>query len=107
MFIESPKKYAVSHYLIRIVGTLNIFSLILSIYSREYYRALTDLGFRSVLLNWYWISSLVLPLIVGIEAWFLRSRQNKELAWDIVIALVWFFLWWSIVFYAITHPAWL
>ena len=105
---KSPLKYRLSHLVVRLVAVLNIANLIFSSLYPAYFQTLR----RLQLLNWEmaeWLiaSSLLLPLYVALEAWWMRNARSerREMLVDAALALAWFFTLWGFVLYGWMHCA--
>ena len=102
-------KYLILHVVIRAVVAVNLLHLLLLNY-QPYFRA-ADSFFRrrsrgvngSVDFKWMTVSSVLLPLCVGLVTWLLRRdrRESRSLIVDWLAVIVWFFSWWGFILYSI------
>jgi hypothetical protein len=95
-------RYRLSHLVVRVVATVNIAHLLLLGY-RPYFRAANHfLGWIDI--KWMIASSLLLPLYVGFETWWMfgaEPSQKKPLLIDWVVAVIWLVMWWAFVLYSL------
>jgi len=91
--------YKLSHLAIRIITTIHIVHLLLSYYP-PYFQAETRLFPRGGDLYWMMASSLLIPLYVGFETWWMfgaQPSQKRALLIDWLLAVLWFAIWWVVV----------
>jgi hypothetical protein len=93
-------KYRISHVGLRVIASINIFHLLLTFYP-PYFHAEIRLFPKGGDLYWLMGSSIVLPLYVGFETWWMfraHSSQKKALLIDWLLAVLWFVIWWIFMF---------
>jgi hypothetical protein len=97
---EESMRYKVLHFLIRILSAVSMAGLGIAILAPEYEPSRL-LHLQGVIWKWYLLSSLALPLSVGLGASWMRTAtsQAKALLVDWVFALMWFFMWWFALLY--------
>jgi hypothetical protein len=103
--VEQSRKYWLSHLIVRLVVGLN-FAHLLLMYYHPYFRAARNIFHRGGDVYAMMISSLLLPLYVGFETWWMfeaKPSQTRALIIDWAAIVVWFVLLWGIVVYARTH----
>lgn len=100
--VTSHLKYQLSHLAIRLIVLVNITHLLLSGY-HPYFRATTRI-FRNLFdLHWMTVTSVILPLYVGFEAWWILRKdrsQVKEVLIDAALAIAWFLIWWGFLLHS-------
>lgn len=104
---EYPFKYQLSHLVVRIIVIMNITHLWLS-GRTGYFQATKRLFPNGFDVKWMLASSLILPLYVLLEMWWMlrtgSSRsKTKGLLIDGGLALLWFVVWWGFLLYGLTH----
>jgi hypothetical protein len=102
-----PLKYRISHLALRLIATVNIAHLFFATISQNYFLAAKRF-FHSADVTWMIVSSIVLPLYVLFEIWWMRGTgpspaKRKELLLDTGISVVWFLICWGFVLYSWTH----
>ena len=97
----------ISHSIVRALTVLNLVTVIAEVYYYEFFR---KAGVERLMLKWYFASSLILPIYVGLEVWWMGRAESKQLVVDAVFAIVWFLVWWGLFFYfvyVLSHRVWL
>jgi len=102
-------KYRLAHLVVRIITIVNIAHLLMLGY-QPYFRAANHL-LGWIDLKWMLVSSLLLPLYVGFETWWMfgaAPSQKRALVIDWVLAGLWFVIWWTEVLYSLYryYPFW-
>lgn len=93
---ESPLSYRVSHLVVRVIATINVVHLLLGYYP-PYFQAELRVFPGAVDIYWMLASSLLIPLYVGFETWWMfraQPSQKRAIMIDWLFATVWFVLWW-------------
>lgn len=106
---EEISRYACSHWAVRIVVLINFTQLALGEFLPVYHLTLGR-SLNYVVVMWFAISSLLLPLyVIGEAFWMLKnsSQERKAILLDAVFVITWFVVWWSGVLYALMHTVWL
>lgn len=99
--------YWISHLIVRSIVVLNLATVIGEFY---YYEVLRHAGLEGAIIKWYIASSLILPIYVGLEIWWMGRAESKALLVDAALAIVWFLTWWGIflyLVYVLSHRVWL
>lgn len=113
---ESSFKYKLSHWVVRLIATVNSADMILGTFLPAYYQIVRQLHLdHPVVIYWYGVSSLLLPVYVVIQAWWILKtasevqarRELKAILIDAIFAATWFVILWSIALYTLTHTVWL
>jgi hypothetical protein len=102
-----------SHRSVRMIATLTLLDLAVMPIADRYYpsraHSLANTGLGKTLIFWAIAASLLLPLYVGIEVWWMRKSEaaskNRDLWVDAVLAFACFFLFCCFVLYSWTHYA--
>ncbi len=104
---ERPVQYRLSHLVVRLIAAINLADLGLATLYPPYFHALDRTYLGEVMVKWEIASSLLLPLFVGFEAWWMRKSKLESRASliDTAFAAVWFLVLWIGVAYACTHHA--
>lgn len=93
----------ISHLIVRLVAAINLALWGLMTYP-PYFRAIGGGRLGHTTGVWFLLSSVLLPLYVALEAWWLRKKsQNRALWIDAAFAAVWFSVFWSAVLYGLGH----
>lgn len=87
----------ISHFLVRIISLSNVFTLVLDVVVPEY-RVAHRLHLAP---QWYLGSSLILPLYVALERWWMRKSQSqvRAISVDAAFAAGWFLVFWGLLIY--------
>lgn len=96
---KSHLKYRLSHWAVRVIVTINIAHLLLSFYP-PYFRRKLHFFPQSGDVQWMLVSSLLIPLYVGLETWWMyraEPAQKRALAIDWLLAVLWFVMLWAVV----------
>ena len=99
-------EFGLSHLVVRLVATVNLADFWLATLYPPYFRGLArQLGHAIV--KEQLASSMLLPLFVGFEAWWMRNSEAERnpLLIDAAFVVVWFFVLWAGIFYAFGHYA--
>jgi hypothetical protein len=102
---EQFPKYRLSHFVVRLVASIN-FAHLLLMYYKPYFRAVRNIFRQGGDVYSMMISSLLLPLYIGFETWWMfraKPSQTRALVIDWAVAVLWFVVLWGIVIYARTH----
>jgi hypothetical protein len=100
-----------SHVVVRIISTINIvflgFSAVCTRYFPSLDHAMVNDPLGIIMLFWTMITSLLLPLCVGFEAWWTLKLKLKSnaLAIDAALTLMCFALLLGMALYGFTHYA--
>jgi hypothetical protein len=92
---QSVIPYGIFHFLVRIVSLTNALSLLLDVIAPEYrIPALLHLSPRL-----YLISSLILPLYVAVERWWMRGSklEMRAVLVDAAFAVGWFLVFFGLL----------
>jgi len=83
--------YRISHFLVRMVSVINTLCLVL------------DVDVLHLAPHWYLGSSLVLPLYVVLERWWMRKTRPEVRAVlvDAVFAMGWFLVFWVLLIHTL------
>ena len=81
--------YRISHFLVRTVCLVNIVSMVLD-------ADLLRLGSR-----WYPVSSLLLPIYVALERWWMTKTEGRPIFIDAVFAAGWFLVFWVLLIHTL------
>jgi hypothetical protein len=107
---KSPLKFYVSHLAVRIITTIHIAHLLLSYYPPYFQKTLRSFS-QGVDIYWMLASSLLIPLYVGFESWWMfraEPPQKRALVIDWLLAGLWFAIWWVVVVRSLYryYPIW-
>jgi hypothetical protein len=110
--MEATLKYKLSHIFLRVLAAACLLHFLLAEYSQTYYSATnaTDPDVRLILLTLLMASTFILPLYVIFEALWMRGEwrgRRRHLLIDAAFAAAWFFTFWGLLFYTVTHTVWL
>lgn len=97
---KPPLKFYVSHLAVRIITTIHIVHLLLSYYP-PYFKEKLRIFSQGGDIYWMLASSLLIPLYVGFETWWMfraKLSQKRALVIDWLLAGLWFAIWWVVVF---------
>jgi hypothetical protein len=95
-----------SHLLVRLVAAVNLVDIGLETAFPKYARTVANGPFGGITTAWMGLSSLLLPLYVGFEGWWMRKGkvENSKALWiDATFAVAWFLVFWVGVLYVFTH----
>jgi len=99
---ESPLYIKLSHLVVRLIVILNIAHLSLSFY-QPYFTVIKQLFRGGADFYWMMASSFLLPVYVGVEAWWMlrRDRSNtKALLIDGAFVIGWFVIFWAFLLHS-------
>jgi hypothetical protein len=105
--LDRSLQHKLSHLFVRIVATTNLVNSGLAALHLRYFRGLERQHLDKIIVIEGIASSLMLPLVVGFEAWWMRKSEleRKPILIDAVFALVWLLVLWIGVLYAFGHYA--
>jgi hypothetical protein len=94
-----------SHLAVRLIAGANITEFALEMMFPQYWRRVANGPLDRIILRWFFASSILLPLYVGLEFLWMRRAKigTKALLIDAAFAVAWLFVWWGGLFYAFTH----
>ncbi len=104
--VDHTRKFIISHLIVRLIAAINIAHLVVETLYPVYYRMLRQTNLSDAILEWYVISSLLLPLYVGFEAWWMLRKSRleiKSLIIDTAFVILWFITLWGGALYVFTH----
>lgn len=107
---KPPLKFYASHLAVRIITTINIVHLLLSYYP-PYFDARLRFFSQGGDIYWMLASSLLIPLYVGLETWWMylaKPSQKRALLIDWLLAGLWFAILWVVVLRSLYryYPIW-
>lgn len=105
---KSLLRYRLSHLVVRLVAIFNIAALVFGTLHPTFFQALRRLQLLNEgVAKWLIASTLLIPLYVAFEAWWMRNAKSerREILIDAALALAWFFTLWGFVLYGWTHYA--
>lgn len=104
---ERGLHHKLSHLLVRVVATANLADLLLATLYQPYFRSLERSHLGNTIVKEQIASSLLLPLFVGFEAWWMRKSEvdRNPLLVDGAFVIVWFLVFWMGVLWAFGHYA--
>ena len=87
---ERSLSCTLSHVLVRLTATLNLLHFGAAEFSHQYFQAVGH-GWRGELaVKWALVSSLLLPVVVAIEAFTPRANHGRRAVWiDAAFVLLW------------------
>lgn len=100
---EQALRLKLSHLMVRSIAIFNIITLALDVFYPAYHQMQSQWDIDSILVWWYFASSLILPLYVGIGIWWASRKavlESKEFSIDAWFAAAWFLTWWGGLLYA-------
>jgi hypothetical protein len=107
----SRRAEQVSHIVIRMISLVTLTDIgavvLCEKFSSTHCRAFANSSAGRIMTFWTITVSLLLPLCVGLEAWWMRKSEaaGKSLWMDAALAIACFFLLWGVVFYSWGHYA--
>lgn len=102
--------YKRSHWVVRLIVTANVADLALETLFPVYYHFLAPTALNPIINFWFFATSLILPLYVLGEIWWIPMtlpQERKATFIDAVFAGAWFCLLWGTTLYVVTHTIWL
>ena len=107
---SSPLSYKLSHLVVRVIVAINILHLSLSFY-HPYFQAGLRLFPQGGDIYWMFASSILLPLYVAFETWWMyraEPSQKRALLIDWLLAGLWFVTVWAVVLHSLYryYPIW-
>ena len=101
------------HLVLRLIAAANLISLAADSLFPKYYRWLARINIADIIVKWFFISSVLLPLYVIIELWLMattelsdRTTQTaRSILLDGAFACSWCLVWWGGLLYMYTHNA--
>jgi hypothetical protein len=102
--------YRRSHWFVRLVVIANIAHLALETLLPAYYHVLARTPLNPIINFWFFATSLMLPLYVCGELWWIPRtlpQERKAILIDALFAGAWFCILWGTTLYAVTHTIWL
>jgi hypothetical protein len=107
---ETFPRSKLSHQVVRIVVLINLAVLALDMPSSRFYRLLEQFHLNTVVVTWFIATSLILPLYVVIEVFWMKSawpRENRSILLDAALVGIWFIAWWGAALYSLMHTVWI
>lgn len=94
-----------SQLFVRSAAVVNLIDLSLEVAFPQYARLVANGPFGSIVILWLPFSALLLPLLVGLEVWWIKKRQleARSVRIEAVLAVSWFLAFWIRMLYVITH----
>jgi len=107
---ESVLSYRISHVGLRLIVIINLTHLVMGTFSATYFQAVKRLPIGGADIYWFMASSMILPLYVILEVWWMLLKDNaqqerKSLLIDTICVVIWVFTFGSFIQYAWTHYA--
>jgi hypothetical protein len=98
-------KWQFSHLLVRLIATVNLGGFALATVFPRYSSAVFNGQYGGITAKWLIVSSLLLPVYVAFEAWWMRKNkiESRALWIDVVFAVGWFAALWGAVLYGFGH----
>lgn len=106
---EVISRYKLSHWIVRIIVLVNLAHLALGELFPAYYLTFGR-TLNRIIVAWFAVSSLLLPLyVIGEVFWMLKNslQERKAILIDAVFATAWFVTLWGLGLYALMRTVWL
>jgi hypothetical protein len=99
------RSHVLSHLTVRVLAVASIIDLVVSELSPGYSHTVANGPLGGVLTIWWIGSSIVLPLYVGFEFWWMRDcpGERRALLVDAALAVAWSLIFWATILSAFRH----
>lgn len=99
--------YKIAHLCLRVIAVLNVVYFASSALWPSLVLATTRGRVGEVVVKWGMASSVLLPVYVGLEMWWMgrTAVERTALVIDWLLAIAWFLFFWGGVLYAFWHGA--
>jgi cobyrinic acid a,c-diamide synthase len=105
---QSISHYKISHWTLRVIVLVSLADMALAEMSQGYYRAFGR-SLNQIISSWHLASTLLLPMYVLVEAWWMRNslQERKAIVIDGIFVVVWFVTLWGGILYKLVTSVWL
>ncbi len=101
--MATGRAFRISHIIVRVVSAINLAYFAAMTYP-PYLHATAGGAFGRFAGTWSLISSLILPLYVAVEGWWMRGKTERRALWiDAAFAGLWFLVFWGAALYGLSR----
>jgi hypothetical protein len=91
--------------LVRVLAVANLVHFVAMSYP-PYFRSVAGGAFGDAVGTWFVVSTLLLPIFVGLECWWMRKdSESRALALDWILVIAWIAVFWGAAVYGLGHYA--